>query len=292
MKNKKLKIYYILISGLLLLTQICYAQLQGACTLGNSYSGDYPIELHNIGEIRIDGITFNDKVLITSPVGFELDTSTVVEPGCLKPVVGLLTTLPFTFETDIMSDITDINNWYGSPSSKNLEIRIRTLLNTLATDQFIELFGYSPGTNSPGSDGRTSYTLTPTGSGSIDLTDQELGSMFSFNPATDKVVEISNVSHVNFAPAVQVDYTKRVITLEMTYNEGDGLIDWITAVAAGTMGLEESVSIIETTDGVTEISRENFFNVLPFKYETIYGFGLNTRMVVRIQLVYGCNAPG
>ena len=78
----------------------------------------------------------------------------------------------------------------------------------------------------------------------------------------------------------------------MTYNEGEGIIDWIEDASAGLSGQKKSMSISETTDGVTVISTEDFFEVLPFKYEIIYGFGLHSKMVARVKLIYGCNAPG
>jgi hypothetical protein len=261
--------------------------------MGSGYSAWLPEVLDNTVEIDISGLSLVGDFFITNPIGFEIDTFTLFGGTCLNPNVSFSDELPLTFETDNASDIAALNAWYASPVNRSLSI----VLKDLAGDETsrINMFEFSPGTTTAGSDGRTSYTLvnnlSANNSVGIEI-DEYLGSMFSFNPSTDKKVEIAGITHANFSPAVQVDYGKRVITLEMTYNEGAGLIDWINNVSEGALGQKKAMSIIETTDGVTEISREDFFEVLPFKYEITYGFGLNTKMVARIQLIYGCNAPG
>jgi hypothetical protein len=280
------------ITGNLIAPSIQVSRLTGV--LGNGYSAVAPVVADNTVEIEISSVLSGSDVLVTSSVGFEIDTFTLFGGGtCLNPNVGFSDEFPLTFETDNASDITALNSWYASPSPVSMSMIFKDSGDSETSR--INMFEYYPGTTSAGTGGRTSFTLRngiPPRSNSLVEIDEYLGSSNSFNPATDELVEISGVTHSNFTPAVQVDYGKRVITLEMTYDEGAGLITWINDVSDGVPGQKKAVSIIETNDGVTEISRENFFEVLPFKYEIIYGFGLNTKMVARIQLIYGCNEPG
>ncbi len=263
--------------------------------LGNGYSAVFPEALDNTVTIEIAGVLNTTNVLITNSVGFEIDTFTVFGGSCLEPNTGLTAEFPLTFETANASDISDLQSWFSSPDNRSLSIIIKDVSGT-ETFRY-NMFDYYPSSTSAGTDGRTSFTLIhnmpPNNSSGIDI-DENFGSSFSYNPGTDKLIEIEGVTHSNFTPAVQVDYTKRVITLEMTYNEGAGLVNWINGFVNGSDLSKRSMSIIETTDGTgsTETSRENFFEVVPFKYELIYGFGLNTKLKARMLLQYGCNEPG
>jgi hypothetical protein len=285
-----------------LITELDESQISGV--LGEGYSAVFPDELDNTVLLEITGILpAGENVLISNPVGFELDTFTLFGGTCLNPHVGYSDELPLSFETDKPSIIAAMDNWYASPNERSMSIIFKDLAGN--ENYRFNMFSYYPGTTSPGSGGRTSYTLHSGLYGNnsvlqgydqyvnqaVDIV-EHLGSSLSFNPATDKIVEITGISHPNFTPAVNVDYASRVITLEMSFNEGEDFITWLNDVRNGELGQSKAVSIIETTDGVTEISRENFFETLPFKYEIICGFGLNTKVVARIQLIYGCNAPG
>jgi hypothetical protein len=272
-----------------LIAPIDVSQITGI--LGSGNSAVFPVVIDNTVSIEIEGI-INSTALITNSVGFEADTMTL--PGsCLEPTIGFTAEFPITFETANTTDISALNIWFSGPSPRSGSIIIRDIGGN-ETYRF-NFFDYVPNSTTAGSDGRTSFTIShnqvPNNNVAFEI-DEYLGSSFSYNPATDKRVEIEGITHAFFCPAVEVDYTKRVITLEMTYNEGLGLVNWINNMVRGINTTKRAMSIIETTDGMTETSRENFFEVIPFKYEIIYGFGLNTKMKARIQLLYGCNEPG
>lgn len=87
---------------------------------------------------------------------------------------------------------------------------------------------------------------------------------------------------------MEVDYAKRTITLTYYYPEGKGLALWSYETAEGTESTR-SGSIIETTDRTTstEISRRNYFEIMPIKYEVIYGFGQNIKLKAIVVLAFG-----
>jgi len=114
----------------------------------------------------------------------------------------------------------------------------------------------------------------------------DLGSEHSFNITTDKVVEIEGVSHPGFSPVVAVNETDRTITLTMDYNEGAGIYNW-AKLTVGGLSYPRNMSIIETTDGVTEVSRKNYFECITIKWELIYGFGLDKKLKARVVIAYG-----
>lgn len=265
--------------------------------LGNGYSAVFPEVLDNTVSLEINSILPLTNVLITNSIGFEIDTFTLPGGGggtCLDPNTAFTGEFPITFETDNAADIALLQSWFASPNARSGSIIIKNIGGAETTRY--NFYDYVPNSTGPGTDGRTSFTLfhnlAPNTTQGVEIMEY-LGSSASYDPVTDKVVEITGISHTDFCPAVEVDYTKRVITLEMTYNEGAGLIDWINGFATGIID-KKSMSIIETVNGpgTTETSRENFFEVVPFKYEVSYGFGLNTKQKAKIQLLYGCNEPG
>lgn len=114
----------------------------------------------------------------------------------------------------------------------------------------------------------------------------DFGNEHSFNLATDKVVEIDGVPSNGFSPVVVVNETSRTITLTMDYNEGAGIYNWAKMTIRG-LSSPKVMSIIETTDGVTETSRKNYYECITIKWEAIYGFGLNNKLKARVVIAYG-----
>lgn len=114
----------------------------------------------------------------------------------------------------------------------------------------------------------------------------DFGNEHSFNLATDKVVEIDGVPSNVFSPVVVVNETSRTITLTMDYNEGAGIYNWAKMTIRG-LSSPKVMSIIETTDGVTETSRKNYYECITIKWEVIYGFGLNNKLKARVVIAYG-----
>jgi len=274
------------VTGTINLPSIDVAQIDGI--LGNGYSAVLPDVVYNIAEIEISGITNLTDVLIVSTVGFEIDTfSTPLSGGNRLTELGFNSEYPLIFETDNQDMITDLDNWLSNPDRRFITLKIEDLSGVVIGH--FNLFEYSIDSKEPGTDGRTRYTLKsdlpPDNNLTIELVNDFFGDLFSFDPATDKLVEILGI--IIFRPEVTVDTVNRVITMEYGYLEGSGFFDWMETNAEGLVD-RRALTIIETTDGTsaTEISRKNYFEVVPFKFEIIYGFGLNTKIKARVQLFY------
>ncbi|RMD82292.1 MAG: hypothetical protein D6815_09595, partial [Candidatus Dadabacteria bacterium] len=68
-----------------------------------------------------------------------------------------------------------------------------------------------------------------------------------------------------------IDEVARTITLVLEYAEGGNIFNWVVSNATGSPG-KRSMSIIEESGGV-EVSRRNYFEVFPIRYELFEGFG-------------------
>jgi hypothetical protein len=87
-------------------------------------------------------------------------------------------------------------------------------------------------------------------------------------------------------PAVEIDYENRTVTLTFDYQEGYQIYNWVKSTILGE-NWDCSFSIIETVDGINEISRRNYFESLPVKYEQFYGFGQDTKLKARVVIAFG-----
>ena len=210
---------------------------------------------------------------------------------------GLTMEFPLIIETSNSTDIQSLKNWFdqADPASKSVSVIIPDLAGN-ETGRW-NLYDYKPDVYAAGSDDRTKFTLIHDGvpdnvNTCVYLND--FGLEHSFNPETDKLVEIQGVSTgTDFTPAVEVNTQDRTITLTIDYNESYKLYDWVKETIAGT-GSGKSMSVIETTDGTpsTETGRYNYFNCIPIKYEHFYGFGLNVKLKARLVIAYGIRAEG
>ena len=260
--------------------------------LGSGYSFIPPNVADNTVTVEIGSIGTTD-VLVTSTIGYELDTFRVSSAGA-SIETGFNAEFPFIFETADPADITVFNDWFANPTEQDLSIIIKDA-SGVEVKRF-NLDKYFPDSSSPGSGGRTAFKLkhnsAPNPTTNFGLIGSDFGTTSSYNPLTDKVVEIAGITSPDFCPAVTVDYAKKVITLEVDYDEGAGIHDWMEDIAAAGSGA--MVTIIETTSGPgsTEISREDFFESRSFRYEIIYGFRLDTKLKARISIFYRDNAPG
>lgn len=260
---------------------------------GQSYTSLFPDVLYNTATVEIYG-TYSGPLLVVSTVGFETDRisiPTFIDHGVqhYREEAGLSMELPIAFETGDPAAITALKSWFdGNRASKVGSIIIYDLA---GNEKFRwNFFEYIPDRYEAGTDGRTRFiiknSMVPNTAHHLELAGFDVGNQHSYNQATDKLVEIQGMSLPGFSPAVTVDEVNRTITLTMDYNEGAGIFNWAKAVATGTAG-PKFVSIIETLDGVTEISRKNYFECITVKWELIYGFGLNVKLKSRVVIAYG-----
>jgi len=266
--------------------------------LGDGYTAIFPQVLDNTVDVEIQGISLTDKVIVVNSVGTETERISINNglDGDGNPIytenAGLTMEFPLTFETANSTDIQVLKSWFDQtePTSKSASLIIKNLAgNETGRWNFYE---YKPDGYTAGSDGRTKFTLVhdrvPDNINGCEYLN-DFGAEHSFNPETDKLVEIEGVdAGSNFTPAMVTNSEERTITLTITYNEGYKIYDWVkTTISGNDPG--RSMSVIETTDGTpsSETGRTNYYNCIPIKYEHIYGFGLNTKLKARIVIAYG-----
>jgi hypothetical protein len=263
--------------------------------LGQNNTMLFPDILNNYFNFSIDGVALTDKVVMVSSLGFETERISIPfgvdrygKPKYLEQA-GLSMEFPIIFETANTTDISILKNWFDATKTARSGSVIIKNLADVETGRW-NYFEYIPDKYELGVDGRTRFTikhkLIPNNLCHIEKAGDDFGDFQSFNPLTDKVVEIEGVSHIGFSPAVSVDTIQRTVTLTFDFNEGAGIYDWCSQTVKG-LSSPKSFSIIETTDGVTEISRKNYFESIPIKWEIIYGFGLNNKLKGRVIIAYG-----
>lgn len=279
------------ISGNFSIESIDVSKITGL--LGTGYTMLFPDVLYNQANIEISSV-FIGQLLMVSSLGFETEristpTSIVNGQQRYKEEPGLSMEYPIVFETANATDIAALKSWFdGVKSPKAGSVTVKDLAGN-ETCRYL-FFEYVPDKYEAGTDGRTRFTikhnLLPNNICHIEMDGTDFGNEHSFNIATDKVVEINGVTHPGFSPAVEVNETARTITLTMDYNEGMGIYNWAKQTVQG-LSSAKGMSIIETTDGVTETSRKNYYECISIKWELIYGFSLNKKLKARVVIAYG-----
>lgn len=266
--------------------------------LGEGFTAVFPDVVNNLASLEIPGVlVFNEKVVVVSGPGSETERISV--PTTPDPETGEMRyreypgntmEFPLIFETANITDINNLKVWFdnASPSEQDAALVIRNLGGS-ETSRWT-LTDYLPDGYEAGTDGRTRFTLKPSG-----IPDNVIeceyfglfGDLTSYDPATDKRVEIEGVNMgPNCCPAVEVDYVNRTVTLTFNYWEGYQIYNWIKEISTGLEALH-AFSIIETTNGTDEISRKNYFESIPIKYEHIYGFGQDMKLKARVVIAFG-----
>lgn len=281
------------LSGELSIDSIHVSKIVGL--LGQNYTMMFPDILNNYVNIESAGIVFNEKVIMISSLGFETERISIpfgVDGNGnqrYREEAGLSMEFPIVFETGDVTNIANLKNWFdGNKYPQAFSIIIKNLAGN-ETGRW-NCFEYVPDKYEPGTDGRTRFTikhnLLPNNICHIERDGADFGNEHSYNAATDKVVEIEGVSHPGFSPVVAVNETDRTITLTMDFNEGAGIYDWAKNTVRG-LSSPKVMAVIETTDGITETSRKNYFECITIKWELIYGFGQNNKLKARVVIAYG-----
>jgi len=283
------------ISGSVEIDTIHFSQISGL--LGQGYTAVFPQILDNKCTIEIQGITLTDDVVIVSSIGTETERISefkdVYHDNIIRyrETAGPTMEYPLIFETMSETDMQAVKAWFdeASPVEKDVSVIIKNLAGT-ETDRWNLQF-YLPDGYEPGTDGRTRFTLKhnlPPDNYNACIYENDFGNQHSYNPETDKLFEITDVTHPWFTPAVQVDPDERTVTLTMDYIEGAGIYSWVNDIISGVQA-QRSMSLIETTDGTpnTEYQRFNFYEAIPIKYEHFYGFGQNNKLKARVVIAYG-----
>jgi len=255
--------------------------------LGENYTLNFPSILDNLVTLLIDGITLNDKVVMISGPGIEIERIIGFhDPEHHNDQPGLSMEFPIIFETS-GDDAQTLISWFDTPDPDlhNASVVIKNLAGA-ETGRWNMTDGKPAGYES-GNDGRTRFTLVHD-----NLPDNVMGCYFegsfgteyNINEETDKLVQIDGVeTGIYFFPGVEIDNENRTLTFTMDYNEGGPLHDLVLITVVGE-GNKRNISVIESDLKVppVESSRRNYYECFPIRYEHFYGFGLNTKLKARI----------
>jgi hypothetical protein len=266
--------------------------------LGSQTINNFPDVINNKVILEINGNIMHEKVLIVNAIGHE--TERISTPmgfdswGKMKywENAGLTMEFPLIFETDNAEDIIALKAWYDEDprSSKDMSIVIQDLAGNEAGRW--NFYSYKPVDYETASNTGIRFTFQASSSADNKLDCKymyDFGQELSFNPTTDKIVEIYGASlGEHCAPKFEIDTITRTITLTFDYLEGYQIYSWIKKVVTGAEG-PVSVSVIETAADrdLTEISRMNYYECVPIRYEQFTGFGLNTKLKARVVIAYG-----
>lgn len=272
--------------------------------LGSDVTMNFPDVYNNRAYLEIAGIDINEEVLMISGIGVEAERISIPKEvdghGNTRYLdeLGLNQEFPITFEVSNFN-ISDLKIWFDreNPEVRDMSVIFKNLQKE--EQNRLNLFDYMPDSYSAVEGNRTRFTLKsstpPDNRLSMDFF-YNLGSVFSFDKRTDKLVEIEgiDIGYNGYAtPIVEVDTLKRRLSLTFNHLEGGDIFQWVQRSFAGQDG-QRSLSIIETTDGTTstEISRINYYECLPIRFEVVEGFSLHVKMKIRIVIAYAYRENG
>lgn len=266
--------------------------------LGQGFTMMFPDVLNNTATLEIPSIlTFNDKILVISGPGTE--TERISTPTFWNPTrqmqyyiedTGLTMEYPFVFEVSDAADVTALKTWFDNPSAPEANAAL-IIRNSDGTETCRWTFSnYIPDGYEAGNDGRTRFTIKhnrlPDNINGCEFTG-EFGDRHLYEHGVDTRVDFDGVSTGDrFAPKVEWDTLNRTVTLTFEYQEGYRIYDWVKRTIAGTEP-NRVMSVIYTTDGSTEIYRNNFFEIVPIRYDHFYGFGQDIKLKARLVIAYG-----
>lgn len=296
------------ISGTVVVDTVHVSQITGL--LGDSFSLQFPDVIDNLATVEISGIeTTGPMVIITGP-GYDIERMPGFDAvGRPSDQAGFAMAHPFIFEAS-GADVSALKNYFdqylASPADggRSLSLIVKWLDQSEAFRwNFID---FVPQSYDPSVDGRTRFRWVPHYPPDADMrytslriqpsTDdpswpgQQQGS--SFNPETDKLVEIEGVTRGGFYPQVECDEINRTLTLNYGFGEelpGVVIYNWVkSTIENGELdaGNKKSIAVIEQENGV-EVGRKRYFECFPIKYEQFAGFGLPGKLKASAVISFG-----
>jgi len=288
------------IHGNVEIDQIDVTQITGL--LGQGYTMHFPDVLNNLATLEVEGVVLTEDVVIIHGPGVDIEVIPGFFPdGTGRPwdLPGVGAEHPFIIETDDEDNVANLTTFFDAYTVGSATIKSMSLIVDYghgAEFSRINFFEYTPDFYEAGVDGRTRFHWRQSEIPN-NILRWELGGtdMFldsgSFNPTTDKMVEIAGVSGANFFPEVVDNPENRTLTFTFPHQEGMGIMDWVTAtvLTADQNGLK-SISVIDW-NGSAETGRTNYFETFPMKFE-MSGYGLNTKLVGKVVVKYNWSEPG
>jgi hypothetical protein len=106
----------------------------------------------------------------------------------------------------------------------------------------------------------------------------------SYNPATDKKVDIAGI-FVGFYPQV-VEQTDRTLTLVYDFAESGGLYEWVRLIVENGTQYEpkRDIQISTVDENMEPIESTNYYGCFPIKYEQFTGFVQDIQTKERVLL--------
>ena len=261
--------------------------------LGNGFSLQFPDIANNITKIEIEGVNVNDPVVVVTGPGYEIERVAGFHPNG-KPFdqPGFSKVHPLIFESqgadaDILKNYFDqyrVNPGIGRKS-------ISLLIFSHNRNEFMRwnFFEFYPESYAPSIDGRIRFILKPYSDNTFKAKIEAVGlpkpqQGVITNPKN--LVEIEGVT--SMYPIVELDDVKRTLKLTYRFDEelprGD-VIKWVGAAMKDGASYLKALSVIQLTNG-NEVSRKNYFECFPIKYEMFSGFALSEKLQSRVTLSY------
>jgi hypothetical protein len=249
-----------------------------------NFTALFPDALLNTTVIEIAGVGGSQcRVVVVNGPAMEIQ---VVQLSTRLFVSGLSQELPFVFESvapppgappgsggdctaDIQQWLDDVNTGHAGPRNVSLIVRDES-----GNERFRwNLYQFVPTASAPGLEGRRftlSNSLPPDNMASIER-DGTWGSESLYLPPLDRGFEISGVFTGRY-PTV-VEENPNGLTVEFGYREGGDLWQWVrNIVNIGSATEARSMSVIVVDAALNEVSRTNYFECFPKKYEYYTGF--------------------
>jgi len=246
------------------------------------------IEINSVGDFSMNSCGY---VVIVRGLGFEIERIAGFD-GFGEPddSPGLTTATPFIFEySGSCEGVLQAELGSGTPRDGSVIIRD---LAVQEIDRF-NMYGFEMTAIVQGTEGRNRYTLEriPPPVSFAPIQGGGLGgqSASSFNPATDKQVEIDGVLTNRF-PAVEIGSLERTLVLTFEWQEAFGTIDWANTIANG-LSSKTTMTVIDLDESMVETGRTYYTGVFPISYELLSGFSLPEKLRIRLVVSYDSAEP-
>jgi len=245
--------------------------------------------------VEIDDIPTAGPFLIIQGPGYHIERVEGFDgSGNHEDTPGLSTEYDFIFEAE-PDDATELRDYFdayladpigtGSKNGSLIVLRLdRSEAFRWSFRDFVPAGSYTSSSN-----GRTRFILQ--NSIPPDLTpawdtpggDDPFGTSSSYNPSTDRLVEIDGVVTIHFQ--FRENRANRTVTLTFVLEEGNGIWTWARNTVQGIYDFR-GMSLIRTNSEGHEVSRRNFLDCFPIRYEQSAGFDLDTKVKARVVLSY------
>lgn len=260
-------------------------------TVATGWSIETPDEITNTAGIEIDGVMMDKGVIVAGP-GIAIERIPGFDAyGRPDDQPGVSMELPFIFEYSgpAEQDLQKNHEQFKNGEPKGLRAMSVVVKNRQRKEEFRwDLFEFGLDKIELGSEGRKRYIYKhvrkPDNSVGIQRNPTEFPSDKSFNPATDKLVEMDGLL-IAYAP-VEVDEKNRTVTITLDYVEGSQMWLWVKETVEGRAN-RRVMSIADWSPEEGEKNRFIYSNCFPIRYRQFTGFGQSDKAKEKVVISYG-----